>query len=533
MNWRPRISCLLLFGLPLFLVTSLGITKAQIKPLSFTDKDGQRVIVYSESHALVIWAGAYQPQHWARLANIKSEAEDVSAALIRQGFTITTVSNPTGRQLREKIQEFINNHGYAKRNRLVIYFAGHGFSPYPYRKGYLVPVDAPDPAADPQTEQAFLKVALDMDQIVSWAKQMQAKHVLFVFDSCFAGTIFKQRSASPSSLYIESIMNKPVRQFLTAGYADQEVPAKSFFSPLFIRGIEGEADLSKDGYVTGSELGLYLRQNLGSYTKLQTPQFGTIRDPDLDQGDIIFLALNAPSNSQIARNGAATNQSRMQSGGAPSPELPSVAAQKNSDSVEPSSAQTPPVSTQRLWQDPLIRRFFNLPPSPKSETALMVSKSIDYRRLQDFLAKGKWKEADQETSDLLLKLSNRKREGWLRQDDIKNLSCEGLRKIDRYWVAHSKGKFGFSIQRRIFRSLGGTTEANHEVDDKFGDMVGWRRDGVWKYSSDIALEKAKPGFLPVLGWGDLNEPNGLRCKGSGAWFYECMWDLASLQNCSI
>jgi uncharacterized caspase-like protein len=150
-------------------VSSLGITKAQIKQLSFTDKDGQQVIVYSESHALVIWAGEYQPQHWARLANIKSEAEDVSAALIQQGFAITTVSNPTGRQLREKIQEFINNHGYAKRNRLVIYFAGHGFSPYPYRKGYLVPVDAPDPHADPQTEQAFLKVALDMDQIVSWA----------------------------------------------------------------------------------------------------------------------------------------------------------------------------------------------------------------------------------------------------------------------------------------------------------------------------------------------------------------------------
>jgi Flp pilus assembly protein TadD len=157
-----------------------------------------------------------------------------------------------------------------------------------------VPVDAPDPAVNSQSQQAFLKVALDMEQVESWARQIEAKHVLFVFDSCFSGTIFKQRSSSEKPLYIQSVMNKPVRQFLTAGDADQRVPAKSIFTPLFIRALEGEADvINRDGYVTGNELGNYLKQNLSEYTKTQTPQFGTIRDPDLDQGDIVFRALNA------------------------------------------------------------------------------------------------------------------------------------------------------------------------------------------------------------------------------------------------
>jgi tetratricopeptide (TPR) repeat protein len=134
-----------------------------------------------------------------------------------------------------------------------------------------------------------------MDQVESWAKQVDAKHVLFVFDSCFSGTIFKQRSGKEKPLYIQSVMNKPVRQFLTAGDADQRVPAKSVFTPLFIRALEGEADvINRDGYVTGNELGNYLKQNLSEYTKTQTPQFGTIRDPDLDQGDIVFRALNTP-----------------------------------------------------------------------------------------------------------------------------------------------------------------------------------------------------------------------------------------------
>jgi tetratricopeptide (TPR) repeat protein len=286
-----RLKCLF-FVFVSFVVMGSGTANAQIDSLSVTDKNGRQVLLYKQSHALVIWAGDYQHQHWNKLTNIQSEVSDVVAALRRQNFTVTTVANPTGHQLRQAIQEFIGNYGYIVESRLVIYFAGHGAT-RKKSKGYLVPVDAPDPALNQKSEQEFLKVALDMEQVESWAKQIEAKHVLFVFDSCFSGTIFKQRSASTPSLYIEAIMNKPVRQFLTAGDAEQTVPAKSVFSPLFIRALQGEADLTKDGYVTGSELGVYIKQNLSEYTTNQTPQFGTIRDPGLDQGDIIFRVTQA------------------------------------------------------------------------------------------------------------------------------------------------------------------------------------------------------------------------------------------------
>jgi tetratricopeptide (TPR) repeat protein len=291
------LNLLVLMGVALS-VMSLGVAKAQVSSLKIqvsslkiTDANGKEVIFYQESHALVIWAGDYQ--YWNKLNNIENEANDVVDALKRQGFQVKLVSNPKGQKLRDEIQAFINNHGYDQNNRLVIFFAGHGHT-RKKTKGYLVPIDAPDPATNRQNEQDFLKVALDMDQVESWAKQVDAKHVLFVFDSCFSGTIFKQRSGKEKPLYIQSVMNKPVRQFLTAGDADQRVPAKSVFTPLFIRALEGEADvINRDGYVTGNELGNYLKQNLSEYTKTQTPQFGTIRDPDLDQGDIVFRALNA------------------------------------------------------------------------------------------------------------------------------------------------------------------------------------------------------------------------------------------------
>ena len=284
------LSSLVLMGVA-FSVMSLEVAKAQVSSFKITDSSGREVIVYKESHALVIWAGDYQ--HWDKLNNIEDEAKEVVSALERQGFEVTVVANPTGQTLKQAMETFIENYGFEHGNRLVIFFAGHGYT-LEKTRGYLVPIDAPDPASNSQSQQAFLKVALDMEQVQSWAKQMRAKHVLFVFDSCFSGTIFKQRSSLEKPLYIQSVMNKPVRQFLTAGDADQRVPAKSVFTPLFIRALEGAADYTRDDYVTGNELGLYLKQNLSDYTKTQTPQFGTIRDPDLDQGDIVFRALNTP-----------------------------------------------------------------------------------------------------------------------------------------------------------------------------------------------------------------------------------------------
>ena len=462
---------LALIGTTILLV-SVGVTNAQRNTITIKDRQGKDVILYKESHALVIWAGNYQ--HWSKLNNIETEAKDVREALERQGFQVKVVPNPNGRQLSESIKTFIDEYGYEKDNRLIIFFAGHGHTRQK-TKGYLVPVDAADPNIN---EREFLKAALSMDDINSWAVKIEAKHVLFVFDSCFSGTIFKQRTNTDArESYIQDVMDKPVRQFLTAGDADEKVPARSFFTPLFIRALEGEADLTKDGYVTGTELGVYLRQNLSEYTRVQHPQFGTIRDPYLDQGDIVFRPTKAPP--------IATSPSP-----SPRPVPP----------VTPPVTPIPPKST----------------PSSGSEIALVSSRGINYTKLRDLLAQGKWKEADSETNGLLLRVSNREQEGWLREEDVRNLSCEDLRTMDKLWVAYSQGKFGFSVQREIYRSLGGRSEYNDDIYSKFGDRVGWRVNGDWIYGGfwrdyiygyyhDATFDqKAQKGHLPVAavagGW---------------------------------
>jgi hypothetical protein len=257
--------------------------------LDVKDDRGKTLFSYVSSHALVIWAGDYRNPFWRKLNNLREEASQVEEALKRQGFQVTMIANPSADELRGSLEGFIQRHGFNPDNRLVIYFAGHGWTRN-NDVGYLVPVDAPD-ASSVQGDLEFAKRALSMEQIMSWSKQMEARHVLFIFDSCFAGAIFKVRSASPPPSYLERKMSLPVREYLTAGDANEVVPARSLFTPLLIRGLDGAADFNHDGYVTGSELGEYLPQAMATYTKAQNPQYGKIRDPRLDEGDIVFRAL--------------------------------------------------------------------------------------------------------------------------------------------------------------------------------------------------------------------------------------------------
>ena len=148
-----------------------------------------------------------------------------------------------------------------------------------------------------------------MTQVLSWSKQIEAKHALFLFDSCFSGSVLKERALVVPQ-QIRAVTDKPVRQFISSGSAGQTVPSISIFRPSFIRGIQGEADLDKDGYVTGTELGLFLQKRVTSYDTGQTPQFGKIKDPLYDEGDFVFaLAKSAQKkDSTIGKVASATSQ---------------------------------------------------------------------------------------------------------------------------------------------------------------------------------------------------------------------------------
>ena len=243
----------------------------------------ERWKLYGSSHALVIGIDQYQ-RGWPRLSNAVKDARLVAAELEARGFQVETLTNVSAERLRTTMREFFTIRGADPEARLLLWFAGHGHTEQ--GEGYIVPVDAPAP-----DDPTFRLKALHMGDVGTMVRLARAKHVLAVFDSCFAGTIFSsQRSRPPAA--VTQVVARPVRQFMTSGDADQQVSDDGTFRQLFIRALRGEeqADANRDGYLTATELGLHLEDRIVNLTQAaQTPRSGKLRDPKFDRGDFVFL----------------------------------------------------------------------------------------------------------------------------------------------------------------------------------------------------------------------------------------------------
>jgi len=112
---------------------------------------------------------------------------------------------------------------------------------------------------------------------------------------------------------------------------------------------------------------------------------------------------------------------------------------------------------------------------PIDEVKLVSAVGMDYTNLRKLLAAKQWKDADQETARVMLKVANREKNGWLDSESIEKFPCEDLRTIDQLWVKASNGHFGFSVQKRIWQEVGG--KIDYETECRLGDRVGWRVDG--------------------------------------------------------
>lgn len=296
-SWGHQAGMVTLTLCMLWILLTASVNAPAQGPILIKDTAGSTVGLYKESHALVIGVSNYT-EGWPPLPGVKEDLQAIARVLEQNGFQVVIVENPDHTALPKAYQDFLRTYGLDPENRLLFYFAGHGYTRKPSYAtndpqewmGYIVPRDAPLPARD---FSAFQAHAMSMQEFDALAQKIEAKHALFVFDSCFSGAIFALSRAAP--LDISLLTTQAVRQFISSGSADQDVPDKSEFRRQFIAALEGEADHNHDGYVTGSELGAFLYETVTNYSHgTQTPQYGKIRHPRLDRGDFVFpLALTS------------------------------------------------------------------------------------------------------------------------------------------------------------------------------------------------------------------------------------------------
>lgn len=132
-----------------------------------------------------------------------------------------------------------------------------------------------------------------------------------------------------------------------------------------------------------------------------------------------------------------------------------------------------------------------LVPVPIADEGTLVSeKGVNYTQLRDFLKGGQWKAADSETSAIILQVAGQVERGWLDDDDIENFSSVDLSIIDKLWLQYSKGRYGLSVQKRIWQNV-------EEDYLKFSDDVGWRLGKSWLSYHELEFSTQAPlGHLP-------------------------------------
>ena len=262
----------------------------------------EAVELYANSYALIIGNDDYN-NGWPKLSNAIKDAEVVASELEKKGFEVELYRNLDSDGLSSAFKKFFILKGDDPTARLFVWFAGHGATID--GEGYLIPIDAPVPNDGPQFK--FLSVALR--DFGTYMRQSVSKHVYAVFDSCFAGTVFSSQRALPPAA-ITRATTLPVRQFLTSGDADQAVSDDGAFQELFVRAINGEerSDANGDGYVTASELGIFLGDRVTNLTQSQqTPRYGKLRDKNFDRGDFVFRLPNGPSIGPVVPSNPGTN----------------------------------------------------------------------------------------------------------------------------------------------------------------------------------------------------------------------------------
>ena len=229
-------------------------------------------------------------------------------------------------------------------------------------------------------------------------------------------------------------------------------------------------------------------ENLGYDLFLSgSPRPGMSGGPILnDQGEVIGIYGKAEfgiSESALARDGVQ---------GIPTEKFPNLISniQDNTQANTPRNNPSPRTESKPVTSANTPRNN----PSPKTEPTPVI-----FQKLETLLKEEKWRDADVETWNLMLKLTKREQEGWLRVEDVKNFPRQELRKMDQLWVKYSNGKFGFSVQKQIWLDLGGKLDGEPDwyTFVKLSDRVGWRKNNEWlSYDNYTFSTNAPQGHLP-------------------------------------
>lgn len=146
-----------------------------------------------------------------------------------------------------------------------------------------------------------------------------------------------------------------------------------------------------------------------------------------------------------------------------------------------------------LIQTPLVKNFLTSN-FPDGVVFLESDCDINYQPVQQLLAQQDFQGADVVTLQKLCELAGASAiaRKWVYFTEVESFPIQDLRTLDKLWRVYSEGKFGFSIQRKIWLSVG-------QDFSKLWAKIDWKSDNVWtRYPKEFTWNLTAPtGHLPL------------------------------------
>lgn len=161
-------------------------------------------------------------------------------------------------------------------DNLFVFYAGHGQlikHEDNSEEGFLVPVDA---------GKNKMSSYISSDDLVRTIKYSKAKHILFVADACFAGSLFRDISSDAPEPVAEAYKDKS-RKVLASGNR-QAVPDQSDFIEYLRLALQE----NKEKYITAEQLIDSFKNQYKTTTHLQL-QYYPIKNVDDLGGQFVFI----------------------------------------------------------------------------------------------------------------------------------------------------------------------------------------------------------------------------------------------------
>ncbi len=220
------------------------------------------------------------------------DAIEIEKLLInRYGFSVKVLRNATDDQIMRTLHEYSNT--LTEEDNLLIYYAGRGSTPDgPPDRAYWLGVDA-----DPELRNTWLLAEHVSDKI----KQIEAKRILLVTDSCFSrrrvqsATMTIGRGLDPEKFKLLTQFQS--RYVLTSGanfpvYDESGDRTHSLFAKLFLEILRQNKNVLS-GEMLSHEMVNRVRERIESPERV-TPSYSFLQDAGHTAGDFFFVPMQNP-----------------------------------------------------------------------------------------------------------------------------------------------------------------------------------------------------------------------------------------------